>query len=267
MKFFAIAFGIGCGVGVILSATTFAVLTLVGVAEAVAVPAAITLAGPPLVASKEIAELLERQEGKKALAAGKRTPVYDFRGFQIAWPLMVLYGSLIIIGVSLILGGIAGVVGAAMAIASGITEGDLIQEYLQKNTPLWVVALSADSLVSLLVVYLLGRWIGTRCSRGGALAVLLMITLTFVIAIAVGVPSTMSEWYHFIMIWSLLQLPILICFGLIGYWRGRKHRLSKYLHYLLGVLPSETRDTVVELAFDEAQKVASAAGRARISAA
>jgi hypothetical protein len=29
----------------------------------------------------------------------------------------------------------------------------------------------------------------------------------------------------------------------------------KYLHYLLGVLPSETRDAVVDLAFEEAQKV------------
>jgi hypothetical protein len=46
--------------------------------------------------------------------------------------------------------------------------------------------------------------------------------------------------------------------GLLGYWRGQKYRLSKYLHYLLDVLPAETRDTVIGLAFDEAQKIVSA---------
>lgn len=58
-------------------------------------------------------------------------------------------------------------------------------------------------------------------------------------------------------------VPITLIFlvpGLLGYWRGRKYRLSKYLHYLLGVLPEETRDTVIDLAFDEAQKVAATAG-------
>ena len=51
--------------------------------------------------------------------------------------------------------------------------------------------------------------------------------------------------------------------GLIGYWRGKRQSLSKYLHYLLSVLPPQTRDTVVELAFDEAQKVSAAARDAR----
>ena len=50
--------------------------------------------------------------------------------------------------------------------------------------------------------------------------------------------------------------------GLLGYWRGQKFRLSKYLHYLLGVLPTETRDLVIDLAFEEAQKSASTAGSA-----
>ena len=47
-------------------------------------------------------------------------------------------------------------------------------------------------------------------------------------------------------------------FLLIGYWRGRKHRLSKYLYYLLGVLSPEARHAVIELAVEEAQRAASA---------
>jgi hypothetical protein len=54
---------------------------------------------------------------------------------------------------------------------------------------------------------------------------------------------------------DLLRFPFLICTGLIGYRRGRKYRLSRYLHYLLDVLPAETRDTVIDLAFDEARKI------------
>jgi hypothetical protein len=41
--------------------------------------------------------------------------------------------------------------------------------------------------------------------------------------------------------------------------------LSKYLDYLLSVLPSQTRDTVVELAYEEAQKVSASVGDVRPS--
>ena len=58
---------------------------------------------------------------------------------------------------------------------------------------------------------------------------------------------------------------IVIVPGLIGYWRGKRQSLSKYLYYLLSVLPPQTRDTVVELAFEEAQKVSAAARDARPS--
>ena len=57
----------------------------------------------------------------------------------------------------------------------------------------------------------------------------------------------------------IFQTTILFAVGLVGYWRGYKHRLSKYLSYLLSVLPPFTRGTVVEFAYQEAQKVAAAA--------
>jgi hypothetical protein len=56
---------------------------------------------------------------------------------------------------------------------------------------------------------------------------------------------------------------IIVVPGLIGYWRGQRQRLSKYLDYLLSVLPQQTRDTVVDLAFEEAQKVAATVGEVR----
>ena len=57
---------------------------------------------------------------------------------------------------------------------------------------------------------------------------------------------------------QISEFPFLVCLGLIGYWRGRNFRLSRYLHYLLSVLPADTRDLVIELAFGEAQERSSA---------
>jgi hypothetical protein len=94
---------------------------------------------------------------------------------------------------------------------------------------------------------------------------LLIVVLTW--AAALGMSSVFPDkLYEAALILSIVEFPFEIFSGLIGYWRGRKYRLAAYLHYLLGVLPAETRDTVVELAFDEARKVASSGRRARISA-
>jgi hypothetical protein len=265
MKLFAIAFGIACGVGVFLFATTFASLALLGIEQSV--PPAAALGALPITAFPKIAEFLERQEGRKNVAAGKGTPVYDFREFQIAWPLMVLYGCLILTGVSTVVAGLTGAAGIAEALSYGITETSLIQQYFEENVALWLLGFSADFLVGLPVMYFLGRWIGTRCAYRGVVAVVLIVSLMFGIGTAIILldpePKVLpKEWRHLLTILNFAQIPFYLGFGLIGYWRGGKLRLSKYLHYLLDVLPSETRDTVVELAFDEARK---AAGRARIS--
>lgn len=42
-----------------------------------------------------------------------------------------------------------------------------------------------------------------------------------------------------------------------GYWRGRVIQSSRYLVYLLRALPQESRDTLVNLASDEAKRLAS----------
>jgi len=56
-------------------------------------------------------------------------------------------------------------------------------------------------------------------------------------------------------VFGAYRLPFIMCAALIGYWRGQKYRLSKYLYYLLDVLPAEARDAFIDLAFEEAQKV------------
>jgi len=259
MKLFAITIGTGCGVGLVLAAATLAILRLIGVGDAIAVPAAMALAGTPIAASKEIAELIERREGKRALAAGKRIPIYDFRGFQIAWPLMVVFGP------PLIWGPLSAVVGLTVILVSAILEDAKFEDIFQ-------VLFVPIIFMQVLAAYFVGRWIGTRCSRNGVMTMFLVALLSAAGLLALDVAVLPHDVYVKVfhvepqVLLTLLErlAAITLSFlvgGLLGYWRGRKYRLPAYLHYLLGILPEEDADAVVELAFDAAQKVASTAGR------
>jgi hypothetical protein len=211
----------------------------------------------------KVAELLEQQESRKRLTAGTRKPVYDFRGFQIAWPLMVVYGTVALSFVGQAAAGIAGIV-LAQAM---LFEGEI--------APKAAVATGLfGTIATIFAAYLVGRWIGARTSRFGIVAMLLIAPLTAVAAVGMDVLlATVFTGVADLGRLAFSGIPMRITFisfiiivpGLIGYWRGQRQRLSKYLDYLLSVLPQPTRDTVVDLAFEEAQKVAAAAGEARPS--
>ena len=179
---------------------------------------------------------------------------------------MVLYGALALWTLGQAAGGLAGLVLSVV-----------LQPYHDGPPParlLLAMAVIGPTMLTIFAAYFVGRWIGTRCLRRGIVAIVLVAVLTAVGAVAVDVLATTDEYYremfdaerlspaHILTRVALVSFNILVP-GLIGYWRGRKLRLSKYLHYLLGVLPAETRDTVVDLAFEEAQKVAAGADKAR----
>jgi hypothetical protein len=211
----------------------------------------------------KIVESLEHQEARKNLAEGKRAPVYDFSGFQIAWPLMVLYGVLLLNTIALVSSFIGGALSGRLMASQGKAEDVKTGMYLAGAVGVPLIIMGG---------YLLGRWIGTRCSRRGVIVVLLVVLGNAVISTAIEHSFPMGDTEVPILsretsvVRHTISACVLLLVLLIGYWYGRKYRLAKYLHYLLSVLPVETRDVVVELAFDEAQKVASAAGRAHISA-
>jgi len=252
MRLFAITLVITCGLAAVLFGIALALL-LPFIEMADALRGAATVGGLPMLAFPKVTEFVEQQQGKKNLATGKRTPIYDFRGFQIAWPLMVVVGTLVLWSVGQLVGGTAT---AILIEAAG---------HMPKASQIAIFSGAA----SILGAYFVGRWIGTRCSRRGVVTMLLAAFFAAIASVAMDVALLSDEQYRTAFDAERLALPellsriavITLLFlvpGLLGYWRGRKHRLSKYLHYLLGVLPAETRDTVVELAFDEAQKIASA---------
>ncbi len=261
MKLFAIAFGIVCGVATVLFGVALTLLRLFEYPQPQAVAG--SLAGVVILAFPKVAEFLEQQESKKRLAVGRRKPVYDFRGFQVAWPLMVVYGTLMLCCLVYTSSRIA----ATMVLSvGGSFEGNNARA---ANSALGLL----NGLMTIFGAYLVGRWIGARISRLGIVTVLLIGPLTAVIWIGADVflfyPGKKytdlfgSEGLTFFAILKrFTAIPLVIVVpGLIGYWRGQRQRLSKYLDYLLNVLPPQDRDTVVELAYGEAQKVAAAVGK------
>ena len=255
MKLLAIAFGIVCIVAAAVYGLSIALFSLSpSQAAAVALP----LAGSIISSLPKVAELLERQESIKRLAAGGRKPVYDFRGFQIAWPLMVVYGTVALSFVGQAAGGIAGIGLAATGVPS---EGGNAATFAKATGFFGMVA-------TILGSYLVGRWIGARTARLGIVALLLIAPLTAAAAVGMDVLLLPDEVYRGMqrsgILTEIAKISfIVVVFGLLGYWRGQRQRLSKYLDYLLSVLPSQTSESVVELAYEESQKVAAAAGNVR----
>jgi hypothetical protein len=115
----------------------------------------------------------------------------------------------------------------------------------------------------LLGIYLLGFWIGSRCAAHGVIATIGSIVLGSMLVLLLDftlLPRSIFEAGHgslkeigssipniFVTSWRPLG------FAIFGFWRGSRTRMSKYLQYLLAVLPPETGTTIVNLAYDEAQ--------------
>jgi hypothetical protein len=243
MKPFATALCVLCGVAAPLFIMGFALAWQWDPNKAVEAGAA--LAGVPMLTFSKFLDALEQREGRKNLAAGKPAPIYDFNGYQIAWPLMALYGSLMLLL-------------ACMAIVFAVT----LTGYTFFQVDLTEAAQSRDwallnVIVSVVLAYFVGRWIGTRCSSKGTVAILLAVFLSTVISL-IGdklVPDDPGDFPSWLS--DLIAFPLSIFAGVIGYRRGRKYRLSRYLHYLLSVISPETRDSLIDLAFGEVQKIGS----------
>jgi hypothetical protein len=264
MKLFATAFGIVCSVAAGLFGLAFVLLSSFEYAQAV--PAAGTLATTVLLSFPKVAEFLEQQQGRKSIAAGRRKPVYDFRGFQIEWPLMVVYGT-----VSLV------VLLQAAGFLAGFILSPVMPFFDSENASKFVAVRNLLTVVIVIfAAYFVGRWIGARISRLGIVTMLLIAALAPAAAGGLDVGLLSDESYRRfagserLAFFEILRRTaftsfIIVVPGLIGYWRGQRQRLSKYLDYLLSVLPSQTRDTVVELAYEEAQKVSASVGDVRPS--
>lgn len=240
--------GIAFGITLTASLLLFCILNLgLGVDDHVSEG----VAGLPFIASHHVCEMLEREHARRAAPAKRAARIYSFEGYTISWKWATVYGSMTLFGVMQIASGYAG---AVVALLNGSGEA-LVREMFPIVLPVVLVG-----------NYLVGRTIGTRCATHAVATVLIvglvgsglarvfdfLLLSSDTFRMVVGEPKTIGT---FLEAWlggaALFWIP-----GLLGYWRGKRRMLSKYLTYLLGVLPADTRETLVGLAHSEAQALA-----------
>ena len=197
-----------------------------------------------------IADALDRRDTRRSLATGRPTMIHSFVGFAISWPMLLVFGTLtifaIINGSNTLAGAIAGAIAAAGA---GDPEKSVIVGLILIASPL-----------QLMGGYIVGWWIGTRSARNGIAVVLMSAALASVLTplvVYLLLTLTGKEVPAGVIEGTIERFGTFSISGLVGYWRGQHQKLSRYMQYLLSVLPNELRDDLVDLAFGEAQRAIS----------
>lgn len=113
---------------------------------------------------------------------------------------------------------------------------------------------------------ILGHWIGRRCMSNGLLATVGMVLLARIVNSFFDHWLLDAELYSaiygegkgawVIMKQSAFALAWLTPFVLLGYWWGRKKRLTSYMSCLLRKLPDDSRIALLQLAYEEASRLA-----------
>jgi hypothetical protein len=230
------------------------------------------LAAIPIAGSPHIVELLERSQARRGVAGGQPNMIHSFKGFAISWPILALYGMVVVWAIMEASSAFAAILGGFIAgYVSGITK---IEDLAGKlPTVMAIMGLYISIPIRLVGGYLLGRWIGTRCARYGILALLLSVALGAIASMTGAYFVTSADTFKdvfgaqnelgFMALAGATSFCYIFASGLLGYWRGRRRKLSRYMLYLLSVLPNDVRSVLVDLAFEEAQN----AGKGRADSA
>ena len=210
------------------------------------------LAGLPLGGIKGIYEFLETSSAKRASARtglSQTIPINEFSIHPISAFLLCLITWC----------GVVLFTGALMGVIIGYATLDGKVNIMQSN-PLLLVA-TAFPLRVIAAAYL-GCWIGTRSRRYvfGVLigSIVLGYSAAFLLSTLMigndqftkllGEDLTILQRYTTI----LPDMVIFIIFGALGFWYGQRQKLVYYLAFIMRMLPQEIRQTIVEMARDEA---------------
>jgi len=181
-------------------------------------------------------QLLQKSGSRLSLSARKRG-VVSLHGYSMPVVMLALYAILIVLSASELAGFLTGDAASAAGVAA-------------KNAgPITQLAI----IPSMIVAYFVGRWIGVRSQSKGLLAVLAVAffvpVIDFIVASLLGIQVSFKA-----LLLSAIMYGVSAVFG---YWRGRVVQLSRYLYYLSRALPQESREALVNLASDEAKRLAS----------
>jgi hypothetical protein len=230
---------------VVLGTAVVATLSMFEITKEAAKP---IVAGFPL-AIPAVHQLLQKS-GSRLSVSARRRGVVSLHGYTMPVVMLALYGILITLSAAQGMGFLAGFVASAAGL---ITAND------------WNFMIVLIIIPQMIVAYFVGKWIGVRSQSKGLFAILAVAFFVPFIDLVLILfrpdhgtrlfPSkpTIAE--------SLIRLLIgAVKYGVpavFGYWRGRVIQLSRYYVYLLRALPEETRDALVNLASDEAKRLAS----------
>jgi hypothetical protein len=234
---------------VILGSILGSVLTYAGLAFLCHFSADVSLgvASVPLMAMHHVCELVEKARIRSSIARSSATspPVRlpSFEGFAISGGKMFLFVLL-----------------ATFAIpnVTSLLSGVLVSLFGAEGS---AAMLAVNFPLALLVMFLFGKWVGTRANASGFWVMLgaLFLGISSVHLFDFFVLSA-DQWTAFFgRDKSLATLAMMIGSGftdfaiacMFGFWRGRRLRMAIYLNYLLTLLPQDTRKTIVSLAYDE----------------
>lgn len=220
------------------------------------------LASIPFVALHHIYEALERSQAKRQIIKSPEN-LPTLEGFAMPWYLLTIYGALMIVGITQGAGGIGAILAHAYA-KPGMPSSKMA---FDAAFPLETVMAIAAFPFTVVGCFFVGRWIGVRSRTHGFLSVCVTTALGLGLAHLLdfallsdndiqGSYSTGKSLALFLWLTAggtVLLTPI----GLIGLWRGRKKRLTKYAAYLFSLLPVDSKVAFVDLAYEEARLVAS----------
>ena len=177
---------------------------------------------------------------------------------EFGWPFtrVVALGTAVLVVISMI-GSLIGGILLLELISRNLLDSTAVQSGL-------VVGFIND-IFTAAGCYFIGRWVGYKCIDKGLLAILLIIVVFRLAMIVLGLSvfgfqqfgdvisqlgTTVSEWLTFHL------FLVILAFG--GFWLGSRARGYQYLHYLVKALPPDSRDALLELAYEESVRLRSA---------
>jgi hypothetical protein len=244
--------GVTFGITLLISLVTFGAVKLLlrdaQVAEGVA--------AFPLVASPHLFETLDRLNSRRRPPSISGS-AFSLRGYLKPWPIMSICGALTIVGLMQLLP----VVGLLpVVIVENTADSDLGVHGAM------MAALSVAIPLAVVGAYLVGRWIGHRASRHGLIAVLIAGVVGAAAAQLIDIiflsndkffevyEMNKSGWFFAVKIGVSSALYTIA--ALIGYLVGMRHRMARYIGYLISILPPTTAEVLVSMATDEANRIA-----------
>jgi hypothetical protein len=219
-----------------------------------------TIAKMLIGAIPAVHQLLQKSGSRLSLSPKKRG-VVSFYGYTMPVVMLALYGILIMLAVPFL---VAFVHGGLIGYQAGFERG----AGLPLSNPSQNYG-SDEGFVMLalpIVAYFVGKLIGVRSESKGLFAILAVAFFAPFIDLLLSVflkgwaePGERPVGIGGFLILLLFRVILIGVPAVFGYWRGRVIQSSRYLAYLGHALPQESRDALVNLASDEAKRLASSA--------